>query len=142
MSAGKPDFMNQKKDDDQEDKKTGRPDFMKKDKEEGFESMASTTEKIESEAKKKMRPMVLSASDHDADEDKGIVIDVDLGDEKESEDSTEYVVKEGDNLSYISRDHYGSADHWKKIWEANKDVIKDPNVIRAGMILKIPKLDG
>ncbi|WP_300755735.1 LysM peptidoglycan-binding domain-containing protein [uncultured Brachyspira sp.] len=37
---------------------------------------------------------------------------------------------------------YGNGNLWKKIYEANKDKIKDPSVIRAGQILTIPSLKG
>lgn len=37
---------------------------------------------------------------------------------------------------------YGNGNLWKKIYEANKDTIKNPNVIRAGQKLIIPSLKG
>lgn len=58
----------------------------------------------------------------------------------EPEEQTHTVVA-GDNLSAISRKYYGSADHWRKIYEANKDIIKDPNNIRIGQVFKIPTLE-
>lgn len=47
----------------------------------------------------------------------------------------EYEVKKGDNLSKIAQ-QYGLT--WQKIYEANKDVIKNPDVIQPGWKLKIP----
>lgn len=61
--------------------------------------------------------------------------------EEESGLPTVHTVVAGDNLSYISKQYYGTTDHWNKIWQANKDIIKDPNVVRAGQELTIPKLD-
>ena len=58
----------------------------------------------------------------------------------EPEEQTHTVVS-GDNLSAISRKYYGTADHWRKIYEANKDIIKDPNNIRIGQVFKIPTLE-
>jgi len=49
-----------------------------------------------------------------------------------------YTVKEGDNLSKISAFSYGNAGEWKKIYESNRETIKDPNVIAVGMVLNIP----
>jgi nucleoid-associated protein YgaU len=49
-----------------------------------------------------------------------------------------YVVKAGDSLSKIARREYGDANAWKAIFEANKDQIKDPNLIHPGQKLKIP----
>jgi nucleoid-associated protein YgaU len=49
-----------------------------------------------------------------------------------------YVVKKGDNLSKIAKEVYGNAGRWKEIYKANKDRIKDPNLIRPGWKLRIP----
>ena len=37
---------------------------------------------------------------------------------------------------------YGDGNLWRKIYEANKDKIKDPNIIIKGQILTIPSLKG
>ncbi len=50
----------------------------------------------------------------------------------------EYVVQEGDTLQKISKKYYDSFAKWTRIYDANKDVMKDPNRIRAGMKLQIP----
>lgn len=44
-------------------------------------------------------------------------------------------------LTTIARDHYGSRDKWVIIYEANKDVISNPDVIAPGTIVRIPPLD-
>ncbi|OXA77886.1 LysM domain-containing protein [Flavobacterium aquidurense] len=49
--------------------------------------------------------------------------------------TTEYTVKSGDSLSKIGKDHGVS---WQTIFEANKDVIKNPDLIQPGWKLKIP----
>lgn len=49
-----------------------------------------------------------------------------------------YVVKSGDSLSKIAKREYGDAGAWNAIFEANKDQIKDPNLIHPGQKLKIP----
>jgi len=49
-----------------------------------------------------------------------------------------YVVKPGDTLSGIAKQMYGKAARWPEIIEANKDRIKDPNLIRPGWQLGIP----
>jgi nucleoid-associated protein YgaU len=49
-----------------------------------------------------------------------------------------YVVKEGDSLSKIAKEVLGDASRWKEIFEANKDQVKDPNLIRVGQELRIP----
>lgn len=52
----------------------------------------------------------------------------------------EYVIKSGDSLSKIAKQFYGDAQKWNKIYEANKDIIKDPNLIHPNQKIKIPKL--
>ncbi len=49
-----------------------------------------------------------------------------------------YTVVSGDSLSKISRRIYGDASKWKKIYEANTDQIKNPDLIYPGQVLKIP----
>lgn len=50
-----------------------------------------------------------------------------------------YTVKSGDSLSKIAKNYYGDAMQWKKIHEANKDQISNPDLIQPGWVLKIPK---
>lgn len=49
-----------------------------------------------------------------------------------------YVVKSGDSLSKIAQLEYGNANEWKRIYEANRDILKDPDKIFPGQKLKIP----
>ena len=49
-----------------------------------------------------------------------------------------YTVVKGDTLSKIAKQFYGSAGQWKKIYEANKDVIKNPDLIYPGQTFRIP----
>lgn len=49
-----------------------------------------------------------------------------------------YTVQPGDSLSKISKQFYGDASKYMKIFEANKDKLSDPNQIKAGMNLLIP----
>ncbi|PHN01408.1 peptidoglycan-binding protein LysM [Flavilitoribacter nigricans] len=54
-------------------------------------------------------------------------------------EATFYEVKRGDSLSKISKAHYGDAQQYMKIFEANKPMLKDPNEIYPGQILRIPQ---
>ncbi len=49
-----------------------------------------------------------------------------------------YVVQRGDSLSKIAKEVYGNAGRWKEIFEANRDQIQDPSLIRPGQELRIP----
>jgi len=49
-----------------------------------------------------------------------------------------YTVKAGDSLSKISKNFYGNANDYMKIFEANRDVLSDPNKISPGQNLRIP----
>ena len=50
-----------------------------------------------------------------------------------------YEVKAGDTLSKIAKSFYGNAAQYMKIFEANKDQLKDPDKISVGQKLKIPE---
>ena len=49
-----------------------------------------------------------------------------------------YTVVAGDSLSKIAKKIYGDGRRWKEIFEANKDTIKNPDLIHPGQVLKIP----
>ena len=49
-----------------------------------------------------------------------------------------YVVVKGDSLSKIAQREYGDANKWRMIYEANKDLINDPDLIYPGQELKVP----
>ena len=50
-----------------------------------------------------------------------------------------YTVKAGDTLSKIAKQHYGNANLYMKIFEANKDLLRDPDKIQVGQVLKLPE---
>ena len=49
-----------------------------------------------------------------------------------------YTVMRRDTLSKIAQLEYGDAKQWRKIFEANRDVIEDPDLIFPGQVLRIP----
>ncbi|MEE4177048.1 MAG: peptidoglycan-binding protein LysM [Bacteroides sp.] len=51
-----------------------------------------------------------------------------------------YTVKKGDFLSKIAREMYGDANKYPIIFEANKPMLKDPDLIYPGQVLVIPPL--
>jgi len=52
-----------------------------------------------------------------------------------------YVVQSGDSLSKIAKKYYGNAMKYPEIFEANREVIKDPDLIYPGQKLRIPKIE-
>jgi nucleoid-associated protein YgaU len=52
-----------------------------------------------------------------------------------------YTVKKGDYLSKISKEVYGNATKYNVIFEANKPMLKNPDLIYPGQVLRIPNLD-
>jgi nucleoid-associated protein YgaU len=49
-----------------------------------------------------------------------------------------YTVVKGDSLSKIAKRFYGDAQQWKKIFEANRDQIENPDLIHPGQTFRIP----
>jgi len=50
-----------------------------------------------------------------------------------------YTVKAGDTLSKIAKEHLGDANDYMKIFDANKSILSDPDKIKPGQVLTIPK---
>ncbi|MBS5301756.1 MAG: bifunctional metallophosphatase/5'-nucleotidase [Clostridiaceae bacterium] len=66
-------------------------------------------------------------------------ITTELVDKVPAEDTTSsYTVKTGDSLSRIAKSQLGSASRWKEIYDANRDKIRNKNLLYAGMKLTIP----
>ena len=57
---------------------------------------------------------------------------------REAAQSATYTVQKGDTLSKISKQFYGDAGQYMKIFNANSDQLSDPNKIQVGQVLKIP----
>jgi len=49
-----------------------------------------------------------------------------------------HIVAKGETLGSISSKYYGSAGKWRKIYDNNRDIIKDPNSLRPGTKLMLP----
>jgi len=50
-----------------------------------------------------------------------------------------YTVAAGDSLSKIAQREYGDASQWRRIFEANRNQIQDPDLIQPGQKLIIPE---
>jgi nucleoid-associated protein YgaU len=49
-----------------------------------------------------------------------------------------YTVVAGDSLSRIAKREFGDANKWHAIYEANRDTIKNPDLIHPGQVLTLP----
>jgi nucleoid-associated protein YgaU len=55
-------------------------------------------------------------------------------------DATEfYVVQPGDRLDDIALQVYGDASRWEELFEANREVLGEPDAFRAGLRLIVPR---
>jgi nucleoid-associated protein YgaU len=50
-----------------------------------------------------------------------------------------YTVVPGDSLSKIAKREYGDAQQWRRIYEANRDLIQNPDLIYPGQVFRIPE---
>ncbi len=56
----------------------------------------------------------------------------------DSDESDMHVVQSGDTLSAIAKEHYGDAGKYPVIFEANRPMLTDPDLIYPGQVLRIP----
>ena len=54
------------------------------------------------------------------------------------DESSNYLVLVGDSLATIAAHFYGDANAWKRLFEANRDQLTDPDQLQPGQMLKIP----
>jgi nucleoid-associated protein YgaU len=56
--------------------------------------------------------------------------------------ASRYTVQSGDTLSAIAQREYGDAGEWRRIYEANRDQLDNPDLIHPGQELSIPRTAG
>jgi nucleoid-associated protein YgaU len=97
--------------------------------------------KEEEEEKKPQTRATGSSSKAEIDKAKADMVMKQKEMQKAAKEVKKHVVVSGDTLSGISKKYYDDASKYMKIYDANKDVIGgDPNLIKPGMELIIPKL--
>jgi nucleoid-associated protein YgaU len=69
-------------------------------------------------------------------------VDDQLAVAQEAPAATLYTVKPGDSLSKIAKEHYGNAMKYPVIFEANQPMLKNPDRIYPGQVLRIPALES
>jgi nucleoid-associated protein YgaU len=52
---------------------------------------------------------------------------------------TFYTIVSGDSLSKIAKRYYGDAMKWKTLFEENKEIIQNPDLIYPGQVIRVPK---
>jgi LysM repeat protein len=52
-----------------------------------------------------------------------------------------YIIEKNDTLQKISRKFYGTTKKWNLLYEANKDILKNPDRLHPGVEIKIPSLE-
>lgn len=62
-----------------------------------------------------------------------------MSEEEATSTATEYTVVAGDTLSRIAKRHYGDASKWPAIFHANRELIKNPDLIQTGWVLTLPQ---
>ena len=86
-------------------------------------------------------PVKILTNDTQADEEieKNTLPDTTIYEQEEKIKTQKFhIVLEGETLSKISSQYYGSAGKWQKILDSNRDTITDANKIKPGMKLIIP----
>ena len=56
-----------------------------------------------------------------------------------NKNGTAYTIIKGDTLGKISKKVYGNMNRWKDLWDYNKPMIKNPDLIFAGFTLYYPE---
>jgi LysM repeat protein len=114
-----------------------KADQLKRDAEAKARDAAMAKEKAEREAAAKAAAEAAEAEAKAAEEAKAKA----ASKSRFTEFIAEHKVVSGDNLSLISQKYYNTQANFRLIYEANKEIIGDnPNLIRVGQVLKIPKL--
>ncbi|MFK7937593.1 MAG: peptidoglycan-binding protein LysM [Saprospiraceae bacterium] len=75
--------------------------------------------------------------------DDRLSVSASVGEEEEEKavEATFYTVKKGDSLSKIAINHYGDWKKYKGIFAANQPMLKDPDLIYPGQVLRLPPED-
>ncbi len=70
-----------------------------------------------------------------------VEVDTKAVDVAQAEQIQYYTIQPGDTLSGIAKEFYGNAMKYPEIFEANREVIEDPDKIYPGQKIRIPALD-
>lgn len=89
---------------------------------------------------KQVKKEVAPEYDYQTAEPTSMAMEEDFLEETTTEPTYEdYLITKDDTLQKISKKFYGTYRKWKQIYDANTDKIKDPNKIKPGITIRIPK---
>ena len=93
----------------------------------------------DTQAEKEMAVLILGNTKGVARVNDQIQVRAGEGVQQTAQASRFYEVKSGDTLSKIARELYGDANAYNQIFEANRPMLKDPDEIYPGQVLRIPQ---
>ncbi len=99
------------------------------------DDVATITGKAEDQSTKEKVVLVVGNSEGIAKVDDRMTVD------KTEPEAKFHTVERGDTLSKIAKEHYGDAMKYPVIFEANKPMLKDPDKIYPGQVLRVPHLE-
>lgn len=94
--------------------------------------LATVRGQVQSQADREKIVLAVGNIDHVAKVDDQLIVS------SPEPESKFYTVKSGDSLSKISKEFYGDANQYNKIFEANRPLLKDADDIFPGQVLRIP----
>ena len=97
--------------------------------------VATVTGKAKDQSTKEKVVLVIGNSEGIAKVDDRMTVD------KTEPEAKFHTVERGDTLSKIAQQHYGDAMKYPMVFEANKPMLKDPDKIYPGQVLRIPHLE-
>ena len=98
----------------------------------GTSDLATIKGQVQSQADREKIILAVGNVDHVAQVDDQMTVAT------PAPESKFYTVKSGDSLSKISKEYYGDANQYNKIFEANRPLLKDADDIFPGQVLRIP----
>ena len=99
----------------------------------GTTDLATVTGQVQNQADREKMILAVGNIDHVAQVDDQLTVAT------PEPESKFYTVKSGDNLSKISKEFYGDANKYNKIFEANRPLLKNADDIFPGQVLRIPE---
>lgn len=99
----------------------------------GSTDLATVKGQVQSQADREKIVLAIGNIDHVAQVDDQLTVAT------PEPESKFYTVKSGDNLSKISKEFYGDANQYNKIFEANRPLLKNADDIFPGQVLRIPQ---